>query len=59
MKSAPLIVNWHDASAPIYSAHFEPNGKRLATGGGDNNVRVCRACLRAAVCVWSVVLTAH
>lgn len=42
MKSAPLIVNWHDSSAPIYSAHFEPNGKRLATAGGDNNVRVCR-----------------
>lgn len=40
MKSIPLIVNWHDGSAPIYSAHFEPNGKRLATAGGDNNVRV-------------------
>lgn len=42
MKSIPLIVNWHDASAPIYSAHFEPNGKRLATAGGDNNVRLWR-----------------
>jgi chromatin assembly factor 1 subunit B len=42
MKSIPLIVNWHDASAPIYSAHFEPNGKRLATAGGDNNVRVSK-----------------
>jgi WD40 repeat protein len=40
MKAIPLIVNWHDASAPIYSAHFEPNGNRLATAGGDNNVRV-------------------
>ena len=28
-------------SQPIYSAHFESHGKeRLATGGGDNNVRI-------------------
>lgn len=41
MKSTPLIINWHDQNAPIYSAHFEPQGKgRLATGGGDNNVRI-------------------
>jgi len=41
MKSRPAIINWHDQNAPIYSAHFEPHGKgRLATGGGDNNVRV-------------------
>ncbi|KAI2469341.1 WD40 repeat-like protein [Annulohypoxylon bovei var. microspora] len=44
MRSTPLIINWHDKNAPIYSAHFEPqhqHGKgRLATGGGDNNVRV-------------------
>ncbi|OAA68196.1 chromatin assembly factor 1 subunit [Niveomyces insectorum RCEF 264] len=41
MKSTPLIINWHDQNAPIYSAHFEPNGKgRLATAGGDNNVRL-------------------
>lgn len=42
MKSTPLIINWHDQNAPIYSAHFEPSGKgRLATAAGDNNVRVC------------------
>jgi len=41
MKSTPLVVHWHDQNAPVYSAHFEPHGKgRLATGGGDNNVRV-------------------
>ncbi|EHK40458.1 hypothetical protein TRIATDRAFT_253063 [Trichoderma atroviride IMI 206040] len=41
MKASPLIINWHDQNAPIYSAHFEPNGKgRLATAGGDNHVRV-------------------
>ncbi|KAI1398778.1 WD40 repeat-like protein [Hypoxylon fuscum] len=42
MRSTPLIINWHDKNAPIYSVHFEThNGKgRLATGGGDNNVRI-------------------
>lgn len=41
MKSTPLIINWHDQTAPIYSSHFEPTGKgRLATAGGDNNVRI-------------------
>ena len=44
MKATPLLINWHELSAPIYSAHFEPNGKgRLATAGGDNNVRVGQA----------------
>ncbi|GAB1310177.1 Chromatin assembly factor 1 subunit [Madurella fahalii] len=46
MKATPLIVNWHHDNSnpyPIYSAHFEPNGKgRLATGAGDNNVRLWR-----------------
>jgi chromatin assembly factor 1 subunit B len=43
MKATPLIINWHTENNPypIYSAHFEPHGKgRLATGAGDNNVRV-------------------
>lgn len=41
MKAAPLLVQWHNEGTPIYSAHFEPHGKgRLATAGGDNNVRV-------------------
>ena len=41
MKATPLLVAWHDNSDPIYSAHFEPHGKgRLATSGGDGNVRV-------------------
>ncbi|KAK7743584.1 Chromatin assembly factor 1 subunit [Cytospora paraplurivora] len=41
MKSTPLIINWHDQTQPIYSAHFEPSGKgRLATAGGDTNVRL-------------------
>ncbi|KAI0839120.1 WD40 repeat-like protein [Hypoxylon sp. FL0890] len=41
MRPTPLIINWHDKQNPIYSAHFEPHGKaRLATGGGDNNVRI-------------------
>ncbi|TAQ90423.1 hypothetical protein B7494_g1221, partial [Chlorociboria aeruginascens] len=41
MKANPLIVNWHNDNAPIYSGSFEPHGKgRLATGGGDGNVRI-------------------
>ncbi|KAL9121413.1 MAG: hypothetical protein Q9187_002026 [Circinaria calcarea] len=43
MKASPLLIAWHNDNAPIYSAHFEPNGKgRLATSGGDNNVRLWR-----------------
>lgn len=43
MKATPLIINWHDQNQPIYSAHFEPSAKgRLATAGGDTNVRVRR-----------------
>lgn len=41
MKASPLLISWHNDNTPIYSAHFEPHGKgRLATGGGDNNVRL-------------------
>ncbi|KAK5109694.1 hypothetical protein LTR62_006817 [Meristemomyces frigidus] len=41
MKAAPLLVAWHDENAPVYSAHFEPHGRgRLATSGGDHNVRI-------------------
>ena len=41
MKASPLIINWHDQNAPVYSAHFEPGGKgRLATAGGKNTVRL-------------------
>lgn len=42
MKAKPLLVAWHNDNVPIYSADFETHGKgRLATAGGDNNVRVC------------------
>ena len=41
MKASPLLISWHNDNAPIYSTHFEPHGKgRLATSGGDNNVRL-------------------
>ncbi|KAG9243284.1 WD40-repeat-containing domain protein [Calycina marina] len=41
MKSTPLIINWHESNAPIYSADFQRGDKgRLATAGGDNNVRL-------------------
>ncbi len=35
-------IHWHEKQ-PIYSADFDPNNpERLATAGGDNNVRVCQ-----------------
>lgn len=44
MKAKALTVHWHQDNQPIYSAHFQPSPsgvpKRLATCGGDNNVRL-------------------
>ncbi|KAL4983019.1 WD40-repeat-containing domain protein [Aspergillus falconensis] len=41
MKANPLLISWHNDNAPVYSVHFDPNGKgRLATAGNDNNVRL-------------------
>ncbi|CAG8145142.1 unnamed protein product [Penicillium salamii] len=41
MRATPLLISWHNDNAPIYSVHFDPNGKgRLATAGNDNNVRL-------------------
>ena len=57
MKAAPLLVAWHNDSSPIYSVQFEPNGKgRLATAGGDNNVRVREA---SKIPVWLVAYAAE
>ena len=43
MKASPILIAWHNENSPIYSTHFEPHGKgRLATAGGDNNVRLWR-----------------
>ncbi|KAI9654414.1 MAG: hypothetical protein M1831_005380 [Alyxoria varia] len=43
MKAAPLLVAWHNESAPVYSVQFDPrNNGRLATAGGDNNARLWR-----------------
>lgn len=38
-----IAVHWHDENQPVYSLDFQPNSngpRRLATGGGDNNVRI-------------------
>ncbi|ONH68566.1 Chromatin assembly factor 1 subunit B [Cyberlindnera fabianii] len=55
MEAQILTVHWHDGEQPVYSAHFQPSAspttstnmapspspsQRLATGGGDNNVRI-------------------
>lgn len=47
MKAKPITVHWHQENQPIYSADFEPGADarghgRLATAGGDNNVRIWR-----------------
>ena len=34
MKASALLIAWHNDNTPIYSVHFDPNGKgRLATAG--------------------------
>lgn len=51
MNASTISVHWHDEGQPIYTADFQPLSvaagsvgaklsPRLATGGGDNNVRV-------------------
>jgi chromatin assembly factor 1 subunit B len=42
MKATPLLISWHNENAPIYSIHCDPHSKRVATSGGDNNVRLWR-----------------
>lgn len=47
MKASAISIHWHHENAPIYSVNFQPlkSGTvlpryRLATAGGDNNVRI-------------------
>lgn len=45
MKASAIPIDWHNGNAPIYSAHFQPSHSitthyRLATAGGDNNIRI-------------------
>lgn len=43
MNSATIAVHWHDDNQPVYSVDFQPGARpaaRLATAGGDNNVRI-------------------
>lgn len=45
MECNTISIHWHDECQPIYSLHFQPGQKRalrLATAGGDNNVRLWR-----------------
>ena len=40
MKAKAFQIHWHNKQ-PIYSVDFHPtNSNKLATCGGDNNVRV-------------------
>lgn len=43
MNSSTIAVHWHEENSPIYSISFQGNVDgvtRLATAGGDNNVRI-------------------
>lgn len=45
MNSSTITVHWHDNNQPVYSVSFQPidsksPSPRLATGGGDNNIRI-------------------
>lgn len=46
MHAKALTVHWHLDNQPIYSGHFQPGQQhsitRLATAGGDNNIRIWR-----------------
>ncbi|VBB85727.1 YALIH222S03e22650g1_1 [Yarrowia lipolytica] len=46
MKAKPLTIHWHTDSEPIYSLDLQKGkyhgGSRLATAGGDGNVRIWR-----------------
>ena len=41
MKASPILISWHNENQPVYSTHIDGKG-RLATAGGDNNVRIWR-----------------
>lgn len=42
MNAETIAVHWHDDNQPVYSVSFQPNTPtpRLASAGGDNNVRI-------------------
>lgn len=45
LTAKTLTLHWHDNSLPVYSVDFQPNregtrSERLATGGGDGNIRI-------------------
>ncbi|VEU20050.1 DEKNAAC100866 [Brettanomyces naardenensis] len=47
LAAKTLTLHWHDNSGPVYSVDFQPRvdgqrSARLATGGGDFNVRIWR-----------------
>lgn len=45
MEASTITIHWHDDGQPVYSADFQSGAtdiRRLATAGGDNNVRIWR-----------------
>lgn len=37
-----LTLHWHEGARPVYTVDTQKNSNRIATGGGDNNVRIWR-----------------
>lgn len=42
LAARTLALHWHDDSRPVYTLDTQCGSLRLATGGGDNNVRIWR-----------------
>lgn len=45
MEASTITIHWHDDGQAVYSANLQPGAndfQRLATAGGDNNVRIWR-----------------
>lgn len=40
MEASTITVHWHNETKPVYSVQYQPNGPRVVTAGGDNNLRV-------------------
>lgn len=42
LQAKTLALHWHEGARPIYTLDTQNGADRLATGGGDNNVRIWR-----------------
>ena len=56
MRGGTVQINWHDLQ-PVLTLDFHPVSRRLATGGGDHDIKVRHSfspfppLLKAALCL--------